>query len=886
MLGPAAPAPLLSSGLQAAPFALRRAAGLLALLPLAAALSAGCNGDKAEPKDDDAQGGDGADGAADGADGAVITADLALVLATDRAVAGEPVPYTLVLSRSDGSAVDFDDLPLSDAGEVRPAPDGGLVVTAAAAHTLTATVDYEGETYTASAALFVEPGPVSSVDLALSDLAFPAGGGVDWTLVAADAYGNAIDTGALRPSADRAGLSVGDGALSGTSPGAYTLTAELDGLVDTEVVVILSGAPAAVALSLSDEHPELFETTTAAVAVTDAFGNPVPAPWTLSLSGPTYAPGDAALSYRNITFYEEGAYTVRVDVDGTGLSDELGPIYVDSTGPDLTITSPARGGWNNGLSGTVRGTVEDELSGVGALTVNGAAVSPAADGSFSRAQTYVPGVNIVETTATDGDGNVTIDTRAVLAGTFVPWGTGVSDGFLVRIHEGVGGFDTLEDAGEGLINATDITALIPNPVLTRSSTSCTLGVCVTWYSVTLRVRNPTIGATSLDLDPRTGGVLRGIMLVDDIAMEWTASGKLAGVNYSGSGDITADRLRVVVDMLPSVNSAHNIVAPVSSVAATATNFDFDMSGTLYDVLNFFGLASTISSTIEGYVLSAIEDAVAAQVPGLVEDNLQDLALSIPLPVGGRTYVVNAVPDSIVVDSTGLSLGLETTVVPDRWTKGSGALGSLAFGDAVSTWDRSRGTWLGINLDFFNQALMAFWGGGLLDMQLSGAALGLDAADLSALLPGLTELNIGLEALLPPVAVPVGAGVEGELQLGDMRLTLYNGPAVAGNEMIQVYFSAFIDMDTVPNADATALEIVLGDMDLRFDVVIPDSGTVGARDTEALLELLVPLLLPTLTDALSEIPIPDISGYGLGSVTVDTLGAQDAYIGLGGNLVAR
>lgn len=860
--------------------------GLLALLSLAAALSVACKGDKDEPAEGDAQGDGAADGAADGADGAAVTADLALVLAADRAVAGEPVAYTLVLNLSDGEQIAVEALPESALGEVRPGPEGALVLTVAAAHTLTATVEHEGETYTASAALFVEPGPARSLDLALSDLAFPAGGGVDWTVVAADAYGNAIDTAALRPTADRAGLSVGEGALSGTSPGAYTLSAALEGLTDTEVVVVLSGAPAAVRLSLSDEHPELFETTSATVEITDAYGNPAPAPWTMSLSGPTYAPGDAALSYRNITFYEEGAYTVRVDVDGTALFDEVGPIFVDSTGPELDISSPDRGAWNNGLSGTVRGTVSDALSGLGAVTVNGTAVSPAADGSFSQAQTYTPGINIVETSATDGDGNVSIDTRAVLAGSFVPWGSGVSDGFLVRIHEGAGGFDTLEAAGEGLIDATDITALIPNPVLSRSSTSCPLGVCVTWYSVTLRIRNPTIGATSLDLDPRSGGVLRGIMTVDDIAMEWTASGRVAGVAYSGTGDITADRLRVVMDMLPSVTGAHAIVAPVSSVNATATNFDFDMSGTLYDVLNFFGLASTISSTVEGYVLTAIEDAVADQVPGLVEDYLQDLELSIPLPVSGRTYTVNAVPDSILVDSTGLSLGLETTVVPDRWTKGSAAIGSLQFSDTVSTWDRSRGTWLGINLDFFNQALMAFWGGGLLDMQLSGAALGLDVSDLSALLPGLTELNIGLEALLPPVAVPVGGAIEAELQLGDMRLTLYNGPAVAGNELIQVYFSAFIDMNTVPNADATALEIELGAMDLRFDVVIPDSGTTGARDTEALLELLVPLLLPTLTDALSEIPIPDISGYGLSSVTVDTLGTQDAFIGLGGNLVER
>ena len=881
MLGPAA------SASTRAP----RAAGLLALLPVfasvgIASLGVACKGgdkDTAAGASGGVAGDDGGDG---GGDGGALTADLALVLATDRAVAGEPVAYELVLNLSDGSQVAFDALPSSNAGAVRPGPEGGLVVTVAAAHTLTATVSYGGDEYTANAALFVEAGPASTVDLALSDLAFPAGGGVDWSIVAADAYGNPVDAGALRPTADRAGLTVGDGSVSGTSPGAYALNVAVDGVEDSEVVVVLSGAPAAVSLALSDEHPELFETTSAIIEITDAYGNPAVAPWSLSLSGPGYLPGDATLSYRNITFFEEGEYTVRVDVDGTSLFDEVGPIWVDSTGPDIELTAPGRGSWNAGVLGTVRGTISDELSGLGAVTVNGAAVSPAADGSFSRSVAYDPGINIVETVATDGDGNVSTDTRAVLAGTFVPWGDGVSDGFLVRIHEGVGGFDTLEAAGEGLINAADITAMIPNPVLSRSSTSCPLGVCVTWYSITLRVRNPTIGATSLDLDPRTGGVLRGIMIVDDIAMEWAASGKLAGVSYSGTGDITADRLRVVMDMLPSVTAAHNIVAPVSSVSATATNFDFDMSGTVYDVLNFFGLASTISSTIEGYVLTAIEDAVQSEVPPLIEDNLQDLELSFPMPIGGRTYLVNAVPDSILVDTTGLTLGLETTVTPDRWTKGTGALGSLSFGDTVSTWDRSRGTWLGINLDFFNQALMAFWGGGLMDMQLSGAALGLDVADLAPLLPGLTELNIGLEALLPPVAVPVGSGTEGELQLGDMRLTLYNGPAVSGNEMIQVYFSAFIDMDTIPNADATALEIVLGDMDLRFDVVIPDSGTAGARDTEALLELLVPLLLPTLTDALSEIPIPDMAGYGLSSVTVDTLGAQDAYIGLGGNLVER
>ncbi|MBL8617671.1 MAG: hypothetical protein JNM72_18835 [Deltaproteobacteria bacterium] len=861
-------------------------------------LLAACNGDKEPAVDqgtaddgagDDAAADGGADDSAGGDGGAAVTGALDLALSAAEAAAGEPVPYSLTLRLSDGQEVIFDELPSSDQGEVRGAADGALVLTRAADHALSVSVEHEGVVYTDTAAISIVPGPVSALDLALSDLAMPAGGSVDWSLSAADRFGNAIDVGALAPLADHEGLTLSGagaaGAVSGTTPGAWTLSATLDGVTDTEAIVVLSGPPAAVVLSLSDSSPELLGTTTATVEVVDTFGNPSVAPWTLSVSGPTMAPGDVALSYRNLTFYEEGAYTVRVDVDDTALFDEVGPIYVDSTGPLIDIDSPTRGDWNSGLDLTVTGEVSDSLSGVSALTVDGAPVSTSA-GAFSTTLSLEPGINVVETSATDGDGNVSTDSRAVLAGTFVPWGQAVADGFLVRIHEGAGGFNTIESLGEGLIAATDLTTLIPNPVLNRVSQTCTLGVCVTWYSIVLRVRNPSIGATTLDLDPRTTGNLRGTFVVNDVELDWTASGKIAGVNYSGSGTVTADSLRVVVDMLPSVNSAGDIVASVSSVTATAVNFDFNVSGTVYDVLAFFGLDSTISGLIEGYVLDAIEDAVRTEVPTLVEDALQDLEISLPLPVSGRTYTVNAVPDTVSVDAVGLTLGLETTVTPDRWIKGNDHLGSLVLRDTVSSWDRAAGTWLGINLDFFNQALMAFWGGGLLDQRLSGAALGLDVADLQVLLPGLTELNLTLEALLPPVTVPDGVDAMAELQLGDMLLTLYNGPAVAGNEMIQVYFSAFIEMDLAANADATAVEITLGDMNLTFDVVIPEAASAGAADTEALLQLLVPLLLPTLTDALSEIPIPDIEGFGLSGVTVDMLGGQGAVIGLGGDLAAR
>ena len=149
----------------------------------------------------------------------------------------------------------------------------------------------------------------------------------------------------------------------------------------------------------------------------------------------------------------------------------------------------------------------------------------------------------------------------------------------------------------------------------------------------------------------------------------------------------------------------------------------------------------------------------------------------------------------------------------------------------------------MNLDFLNQFLLATWGAGCSTWKWTARRSG-STWPTSTLLPGLTDLTITTEALLPPVAVPDGVDAMLELQLGDPLLTLYNGDAVSGNEMIQVYVSAFIEMDIDANADGTSLNPELGDMDLYFDVVIPEANTVGAVDTEALLELLVPLLLLT------------------------------------------
>ena len=816
---------------------------------------------------------------------------LELTVDASETLAGEPVGWQLSLLYDDGTSEPVDGIIESDLETLQFGVDSVMLPRVAGTHTLQASATVDGEVLSRTAELTVLVAAAHEVDLIVSDQAFAAGGAVEWAIEARDRYGNPIDTAGIEPELGDAPLSLSGSTISGTVPGAYTVDALVEGVMDAEVLVVVPGAADSVALSLSDTSLEVFETTSATVVVADAYGNPVSAPWSLSVVGTDVVPEDYAISWNNVTFYSEGAFTVRVDVDDTSLFDEVGPLLIDSTGPVLELDQPERGSWHDGLEGSVEGTVTDAWSGVGTLTVDGDPVSVASDGWFSVERDYDFGTNVIETVAVDGDGNVSTDTRAVLAGDFLEWEDDVQNGFMVHLADGPGGLDTLEVLGEEVVSEIDLAALIPNPVFSDEEETCVdlgwLGsYCFTWYALTLRVDNPSFGAVDLDLDPRASGALYATMTVEDVSLRWVADATVAEVDFGGNGDITADAIDVEMVFYPSVDSAGTIDLGLSSVAASTSNFYFDWDSWLYDALDFFGLDATISGLIEGFIETALEDTVESEVPALLEDTLQDLEIAFDLDLDGVTYMIDAVPSDILVNRDRLVLDLATTVVPDAWVKPDAGLGSLYAGYNTVIWPSTSGTHLGMNLDFLNQFLLATWGAGLLDMEMDSTALGLDVSDLEFLLPGLTDLTITTEALLPPVAVPDGVDAMLELQLGDLLLTLYNGDAVSGNEMIQVYVSAFIEMDIDANADGTSLNPELGDMELYFDVVIPEANTVGAADTEALLELLVPLLLPTLTDALTEIPIPDIQGFGLSGVNVQTVGSLDGVVAIGGDLTVR
>jgi hypothetical protein len=808
---------------------------------------------------------------------------LSLELGSDSGLAGGSIPYTLQFSDDLGEPYDVSWTLQSDIDAALHWTEESIRPTTAGSHNIIATVEHEGLTYIATDSLQVAADEVYGVDLQLSDLSMEAGSSISYEVTAVDRYGNETSTVDALVEADDIWLEIGDGTMTSTTPGLYAVSATLGSSVDVETFSVVPGPPATIDLVVPVANVELNDTLHCEILVEDVFGNPTEDPWTMWTEGT----GSTAISYRNVSFIEEGEFTIFAQVDDTSLFDFHGPIHVDSTGPLLEIYEPPHGHWSEGLAGTISGTVNDEHSGVASLTVGGDSVPYDGAGNFAWELAYDFGTNILQTEAVDTDGNATTDVRAALAGEFLPHGEGVPDGLTVFIGNNESGFGAIKAmADEMLTEELDLQeamSSISNPVVSEYSESCVdpcfglfggCSFCFTWYSIELNVGNPSAGPSTFDLwteshpDPAQSGYIGAQFAIDYIAMDWWGNGVVAEIGSSGSGDITADN--VVADMLlrPYIDGGQ-LEIEITSVETSLT-VNFNMDGWLYDVLSFFGLDGFVDGLIEDLLRDVVADLVYDEIPPLMEDLLQGLSIDQTFDLGGVPGTFTGNPSSVWVDDLGLELGLETQMVADTWIHPDMGLGSLYTDNLPPAFSNGTGFGIGFALDLLNQLLYEAWGAGLLDQEMSGEELGLGGDEVGIIFPGATDLQLTVDALLPPVAVEDGSSID--FQIGDMYIALHNGPYSDNDIRLELYLSLSAPLELL--ATGTAIELSLGTPSLFFDVVHPDANSLGASSTEALFEALVPMLLSSVTGSLDSIELPALGDFAIQNMTSVL---QDSYL---------
>jgi hypothetical protein len=101
--------------------------------------------------------------------------------------------------------------------------------------------------------------------------------------------------------------------------------------------------------------------------------------------------------------------------------------------------------------------------------------------------------------------------------------------------------------------------------------------------------------------------------------------------------------------------------------------------------------------------------------------------------------------------------------------------------------------------------------------------------------------------------------------------------------MELYVSAQIPLSLAATADGDAIGVELGHPEVWVDVISPDPSSPEAAGAEAAFAVLLPALLPELTSAFAEIPIPAFSGFALADVETELVGADNGHLVISGDL---
>lgn len=594
---------------------------------------------------------------------------------------------------------------------------------------------------------------------------------------------------------------------------------------------------------------------------------------------------DLLVTASDLTPTRVGAHmiTATATIEGVTSSDEA-TLHVSEDAPDsfppvITITNPERGTFTESPTDVVTGTISDGFSTVTSATVGGETVSLGPDGSFSHPLSYLFGLNVVETIATNAEENTGTDRRSVLQGSFVPRGSPVGRGIISRINQST--IDLMERFTEDGIDDYDLSAIFPYLAYSDLSETCVLGACVTWYALDIWVHDLRRGRSEVELDPRPDGTIHASIVVYDLEVDWTADGTVSEIDYDTDGMVTADTVQITSLLTPSVSDGLVHVA-FSDVDVSSSGFVFDWDSWVYDAASFFGVE--LDSMVRESIEESIEEMAVATVPSRLEAFLQDLELGTTVTFSDNNYTITAIPSDIEVNDHGLTLALDTIVEPSEWRLAQTGLGSLYANHSPPAARASPGMILSFSADFINQTLYALWGGGVLNGSYTAEELGIDPTAAAALMPELAEVEvIVVNALLPPVVLPGSGDNLADLQLGDLEVLLYSGdPSDPSTLLLHEFFAIESDLD-LRITERSTLAATLSDVRARIDVTAPLRPDEFEIQTEILLTALVPVISSQLSDAIEEIPIPAVYGFILTDVTIEAGGPSGGYFDMAGEL---
>lgn len=507
-----------------------------------------------------------------------------------------------------------------------------------------------------------------------------------------------------------------------------------------------------------------------------------------------------------------------------------------------------------GVSGRVEG-------GATTVRIDDQVVRLDADGRFSYTEAVAPGAHRVRIRAGSAESEVGTYAAAIV-GDFRTADEPVHEAAAIEL-----GADALDALGRGasdLVARQDLNAALAarNPVLSD-----------TWGSVS--VTNVAHGAVDVTLRSEGG------KLVVDVAIHDLQVG--IGISTSSLGDIagqlTSQTTRVEAPLTLGMEAGH------PSVGLDGTTIAFD--GFAFDVDR---LPTSLESNdiIRDVVRTQLEETLQQKIgelaPGFVQTALASLPVTGEIDVRGASLAYDVGIASLAVTPAGLAASVDVGVRAANPVAGRDH-GALVLDHGLAPMTGTPGVGLSVSVDALNEAAMAAWAAGLLEIDLPRVPLGETELSTSALtlisgrlarrvapdLPLAAHVSLGL----PPVARVRDDGAL-EVQLADVLLELLAAPEGGNPEhLLTVSVGAQVAIST--RVEGGAIVPVIGDL-----VVTIDGVDARPDEADSLAELVHGLLVPRLGALLDfgGLRLPALRGF---QITAEQLRTQNGYVRFVGSL---
>ncbi len=511
---------------------------------------------------------------------------------------------------------------------------------------------------------------------------------------------------------------------------------------------------------------------------------------------------------------------------------------IDPDAPRVHITTPEMGTIAGQVGTvTVTGTVSDE-SGVAKVLVNDTVASLAPDGTFTATVPVHAGTNLLHAVATDKQGNVGKETRAVVAGPQATLDRKITNGITATISAQT--IDTIANGVAGFVQNGDLTAAVApmNPVIDAGSNmgqpDCLYGQA--------RITSMDVATADVVMAPQNGGIFLSAELSNvkvGMHLQWAVA------CADGSRDITIAASKISVQGLLRLGVAGGkFDINLDDQNVDITGFDLDLGGVPGQIVDMLHIDSAMGPIL-GF-------ATERFVVPMMNKTLNGLNDTKTIDVFGRTIDIDIKPQDIQFTPEGGMVLLNTTM------RAQGDSGSFVFvGNTTPVMDMSHGFQLAVADDAANQLLTSVW-----------SAKGLDGMfDLKTGSYGtIGQLydQVQIETKVPPFVDAGGDHLV--LTIGDMVGSFKLHDAV----QTQVAINAEVALEVTNDADG-ALRFNVGEPTAYIDVL--DSGIESANvlsnaEFEEIVSFALSRVVAVGSGTLGAVPLPSFGGVSVTSLSID------------------